>query len=328
LQTRDELMQTSRGYWQSRTLLTAVEIGLFEAIGPLGRRTARSLARSLGTQARATELLLDALAGMGVLAKRGSTYGIRRALRPTLSEGPESALAMLRHHARLWGVWHHLTASVREGHPPEPEGGFRGDPEQARAFTVAMRDGALRLAPKVAEEISFAGRERLLDLGGGPGVYAAAFARNHPALEVVVVDLPHVCVVGRELVAEDHDVADRITYHAADLDRDDLPAADAAFLSHVIHSQSEAEVKSLFRRVRKALAPAGVFVVRDFFTSPDRTQPPGASLFALNMLVNDTGGRSYSAREIATWLRNAGFASAATRRSKLVPDAGYVIARC
>jgi len=95
----------------------------------------------------------------------------------------------------------------------------------------------------------------------------------------------------------------------------------------VIHSQTTGEVKALFRRVRRALAPGGVFVVRDFFTTPDRTKPPGASLFALNMLVNDTGGRSYAASEVTEWLRKAGFASASHRRSKAVPDAGYVIAR-
>lgn len=327
MRTRDELMQTSRGYWQARTLLTAVEIGLFEALGGGKRRTARSLARSLGSDTRATEMLLDALVGLGLLTKQGGTYAIHRGMQRHLGDGPESALAMLRHHARLWGVWNHLTESVREGRPPEPEGGFRGDAEDARAFTLAMRDGALRFAPKVAEEVAFRGKRRLLDLGGGPGVYAAAFARQNPELEIVVVDLPHVCAAGRELVAKDEvDVADRIAYHAADMDHDDLPAADAAFLSHVIHGQTEAEGKQLFRRIRRALDPGGVLVVRDFFTSPDRTKPPSASLFALNMLVNDTGGRSYSAEETVDWLRKAGFASASYRRSKLVPDTGYAIA--
>lgn len=327
MRTRDELMQTIRGYWPSRTLLSAVEIGLFEALGPTGHGSARSLARRIGTDPRATELLLDALTGLGILTKRETTYALRRWVIPYLSEGPDSVLEMLRHHVRLQDVWSHLTESVRAGRPPEPEGGFRGGPEEARAFTLAMRAGARRFAPQVAEEVPLGGRRRLLDLGGGPGVYAAAFARTYPDLEVVVVDLPHVCDVGRTLVAEEEDVADRISYHAADLDHDDLPEADAAFLSHVIHSQTVPEVKSLFRRVRKALEPDGVFVVRDFFTSADRTRPPGASLFSLNMLVNDTGGRSYGAREVADWLRKAGFSSATHRHSKHVPDAGYVIAK-
>jgi len=45
------------------------------------------------------------------------------------------------------------------------------------------------------------------------------------------------------------------------------------------------------------------------------------------MLVNDTGGRTYSAQEVCDWLRRAGFATATSRRSKLVPDSGYVTAR-
>ncbi|MFV1957792.1 MAG: methyltransferase [Planctomycetota bacterium] len=328
MRTREELLQASRGYWASRALLTAVEIGLFEALGARGRSTAAQLARRLGTQKRATGLLLDALTGLGVLVKREARYGLRREMVPYLTEGDASALGMLRHHARLWNVWSHLTESVRVGRPPGKQGGFRGDAEAARAFTLAMREGARRLAPQVAGEVSFRGRRCLLDLGGGPGVYAAAFARRYPALQVVVVDLPAVCAVGRELVAQgEPDVANRIRYHPADLDHGDLPEGDAAFLSHVIHSQTPEAVRALFRRVRRVLPAGGLFVVRDFFTTPDRTRPPGASLFALNMLVNDTGGRSYAAQEVAEWMRRAGFASASYRRSKAVPDAGYVIAR-
>lgn len=327
MRTRDDLMRTSRGYWQSRALLTAVELDVFGAVGARGA-SAKTVAKRAGTEARATEMLLDALVGLGVLLKRRRTYHLRREMVPFLTKGPRSVLAMLRHHARLWGVWDHLTAAVREGRPPVPEGGFRGDEAAARAFTHAMRDGARRLAPSVAKEVAFAGCRRLLDLGGGPGVYAAAFARANPELEIVIVDLPHVCRVGRELVAEERDVAARIAYHPADVDADPLPeGADAAFLSHVIHSQTEDEVRALFAKLHGALSGRGRFVVRDFFTSPDRTRPPEAALFALNMLVNDTGGRSYSAREVGDWLREAGFASVAHRRSRLVPGTGYVTAR-
>ena len=327
MKTREDLLNTSRGYWEARALLTAVELGIFENIGR-ARRTAKTLAAKAGADPRATTMLLNALCGMGVLAKDKSSYRISKAMRPHLVEGEGSALPMLRHHARLWHRWHTLTDDVTAGDAKEPEGGFRGDAADAMAFTLAMRSGSKRFAPGVAEEVPLDSRELLLDLGGGPGTYAAAFARRNPRLRVVIVDLPHVCTAGAQLVAEEADVADRIAYHAADFDRDPLPdGADAVFLSHVIHSQTEAEVKSLFRKIRKALGPGGLLVVRDFFTSPDGTKPPSSSLFSLNMLVNATGGRSYSAEETARWLEAAGFDRVTARRSKAGSDASYLLAR-
>ena len=50
-------------------------------------------------------------------------------------------------------------------------------------------------------------------------------------------------------------------------------------------------------------------------------------LFSLNMLVNTPGGRSYTAKEVTEWLRRAGFRSVSFRRSKGVPDSGYLFAR-
>ncbi len=327
MKTRDDLMRVSRGYWESRAILTAVELGIFET---LGRRklSAKVVAKRVEAEERGVELLLNCLAGMGVLEKSGSSFAIPKPMLPHLTEGPESALGMLHHHAVLWENWGRMTEIVRKGKTTPSRSSFRRGPKEAKAFTMAMRAGALRLAPGVAAELNLKGRKHLLDLGGGPGVYAAYMARANPGLRVTVVDLPNVAHVGEEITREYPDVKNRITFFAADLDRDPLPEdADSAFLSHVIHGQSEEEVRALFVRVAAALPKKGLFIVRDFFTGPDHTTPPSTSLFALNMLVNTTAGRTYSSAEVSTWLKEAGFATASFRRSKAAPDADYVLAR-
>ncbi len=327
MKTRDDLMGVSRGYWESRAILTAVELGIFETLGRR-RFSAAVVAKKIGADQRGVELLLNCLAGMGTLEKSGSSFAIAGPMLPHLTAGPESALGMLHHHAVLWENWGRMTDIVRSGKTTPSRSSFRRGPEEAKAFTMAMRAGALRLAPGVAAELNLKGRKHLLDLGGGPGVYAAYIARANPDLKVTVVDLPDVVNVGKKLTREYPDVKSRITFFAADLDRDPLPKdADSAFLSHVIHGQSEEEVRALFARVAAALPKKGLFIVRDFFTGPDHTTPPSTSLFALNMLVNTTAGRTYSSAEVSIWLKDAGFSTATLRRSKAAPDADYVLAR-
>jgi cyclopropane fatty-acyl-phospholipid synthase-like methyltransferase len=191
-----------------------------------------------------------------------------------------------------------------------------------------MRDGAIRFAPAVAAELNLKGRRHLYDLGGGPGVYSVEMARRWPDLRVTVVDLPNVVKVGREIVDGYPDVRDRVAFLACDLSEDALPkGADVAFLSHVIHGEPEDGVRSLFAKVAAILPAGGLFIVRDFFLSPDRTQPPGASLFSLNMLVATHGGRSYSAKECEAWLRKVGFSKVTYRKSRAAPETGYLYAR-
>ncbi len=327
LESREDITDLTRGYWPARALLTAVELGLFETLG--GRRLGvAALARRLEVEERALGMLLDALVGLGALAKAGRSYTIPRTIRPVLTEGPESALGMLRHHAALWKTWSGLTDSVRTGESAPSQSSFRRGPEEARAFTMAMRDGARRLAPGVAAELNLRRRRRLLDLGGGPGVYAVEFARANPKLEVVVVELPQVATVGEELVRCEKDVRGRVSYHAADIENDPLPSgADCAFMSHVIHGNGEDENRALYARIADALPSRGLLVVRDFFLDADGTTPPSASLFSLNMLVNTQNGRSYTSRETRAQLEAAGFATTSFRRSRSVPDASYVMAR-
>ena len=134
--------------------------------------------------------------------------------------------------------------------------------------------------------------------------------------------------VGEELVRKETDVRDRISYHAADMDSDPLPeGSDAAFLSHVIHGNGEDANRALLARIAAALPPRGLLVIRDFFLDANATTPPSSSLFSLNMLVNTPEGRAYTGQETITWLREAGFATAVPRRSKIAPDAGYLLAR-
>ncbi|MBF0244153.1 MAG: methyltransferase domain-containing protein [Planctomycetes bacterium] len=326
---RIDLMNMARGYWQSRVVLSAVELGIFEALENKGQKAA-ALARKIGGDERATELLLNALVGLGVLRQSGGLFTLCGELKPLFGKGKGSALAMLKHHAVLWDKWSRLSDSVKSGRirPEAGKVGFHGGPAEAKAFTLAMRDGALPLAGAVVAELDLEGRKSLLDLGGGPGVYACEMARRYPLLEVSVVELPAVAEVGRELVAKEKDVRKRIHYVPSDIMSEELPdGADCAFLSHVIHAEGEEAVAALYARIAKALVPGGLLIVRDFFLDNKGALPSSNSLFALNMLVGTPRGRCYTLGESVAMLKWAGFKSATPKASAACPDAGYILAR-
>jgi hypothetical protein len=73
-------------------------------------------------------------------------------------------------------------------------------------------------------------------------------------------------------------------------------------LSAIIHSGSPSQNRVLIRKAAEALAPHGQVVVQDFIMDEDRTGPPFAALFALNMPVRTEAGDTYTEFEVPQWM--------------------------
>jgi hypothetical protein len=80
-----------------------------------------------------------------------------------------------------------------------------------------------------------------------------------------------------------------------------------ATLGHIIHSEGEARSKQLLQKVFAALAPGGTIAIAEMLPNHERTGPPFALIFAVNMIVSTEAGNTYSFEEISSWLREIGF---------------------
>lgn len=130
------------------------------------------------------------------------------------------------------------------------------NPERAEQFTRMLYELHLPLAEQLANFLDLTGVNRIMDLGGGSGVISHTLLRRYSHLSSVVVDIPNVCVVGRE-IARETTVRDRITYHAADFLHDDLPIGFDMIIECDIGIYSE----ELFRKVYNSLNEGGKFVI-------------------------------------------------------------------
>ena len=296
---------------------------MFTAVGR--GATGAEVAQRCGTDRRATELLLNALVALDVLQLRVDRYAVTPvAARFLVAGAPDDARDALRHNLSLWTTWSSLTEAVREGHVSlRAEMRGRGD-DWTVPFIAAMHRNAAARAPTVVEAVGAAPVRRLLDVGGGSGAYAIAFAQANPALEAVVLDLPTVLPITEGHIA-DAGLAGRVTTRPGDLRRDDFGSGyDLVFLSAICHMLGPDGNRGLLKRAAKALAPGGRVVVQDFILEPERTKPRQAVLFAINMLVGTEAGSTYTEAEYAAWLEAAGLAG--VRRIRLPGPADLMVA--
>ena len=117
------------------------------------------------------------------------------------------------------------------------------------------------------------------------------------------------------------------SYQAGDFNQDEIKGNfDICFLSHIIHGQDADKNKKLFAKIFGYLNPGGKLIIQDFFLNSDRRSPQFAALFALLMLLNTDGGRTYAFDEAETWLKEAGFSRTSRLNLKLPRSIGLIIA--
>lgn len=316
LDYRKLTMELMRSYRPAQILITCAELGMFEALDR-SARTAEEVAGALSVDAPALARLMNAAVALGFLEKRGAAYANSpAALACLVPAGPAYIGNLVKREAAFHERWTRLSQAVRTGHRPEENVRDEGQAGWVRGFELALRDAALPMAPVIAEALAplIPTREpvRVIDVGGGHGMYSIALAQRYPNVRAVVFDLPPVAEIAREIIGA-YDLGGRVTVQAGDFKLDTLGEGfDLALLFGVLVSETPQNSIALLRKVHHALAPGGSVVIRGQYLAPDRTGPLEATLFDLQMLLFTEEGQIHTSAEVTSWLEAAGFAPAET----------------
>jgi predicted O-methyltransferase YrrM len=271
----------------------ALELGLFWLL-EIESRDAAEVGRSLGIPVGRCRAWLKVLAAAGLVEERRGLFAPTPAARTSI---------LARYSAETWRLLaqearerletvRDLPRKLRARHEPQANGKaayvlqMAEDPDRARRFTRMLYELHGPMAAQLAARLDLTGVRRLLDLGGGSGVVAIALARRWQGLSVTVLDIANVCAAGREIVAsEPGSIAERIEFHPADFLDDELPGGFDAVLECDVGVYSE----MLFRRVRRALAPGGRFLIADEFQPVGGSKDPSHVGWTLVRTLTDPG---------------------------------------
>ena len=326
--TPERIWNLAWGYTAPLILEAGVRLRVFDLL-EAGPKTAAQVAAETGASPRGVRMLLNALVGLELLAKKGDAYALTPESATFLvSTKPEYRGGMLRHGStQLIPHWLKLAEAVRTGKPPisvnqEDTGG-----EFFRQFVEDLFASSYPSAKVLAAHLLAnppAGPYRVLDLAAGSGVWSIALAEKSPRVEATVVDWPAVIPVCQKVTAR-RGVGDRYRYVPGDLLEADFGAGyQAATLGHILHSEGERRSRQLLKKTFAALAPGGVIAVAEMTPNEERTGPPFALIFALNMLVHTDEGDTFTFGEIASWLGEAGFVN--TRQLDVPGPAPLILA--
>jgi SAM-dependent methyltransferase len=303
-------------YQLTAAVLAGYSLGVFRELHARPQ-SAADLARACNCDANGMEALLDALVAVGAVQRHGPTCVLSRELAPYLVPGVDGdATGLIEMAGELYGAFADLGRSVRQGTPIYPLTGddiLRGDPNRVRRYVRAVHTGSREAAHRLIQLAPLLPGSSLLDVGGGSGVFAATYAQQTPDLVAHLFDLPPTLEVARE-VLQAEGLDSTLTLHAGDYRHDPFPGpVDTVLLSNIVQTETEENVRGIFKRAWEALAPGGTLLVHGVMPESG-VQPEGpVALFSLLMFALFGHGRAWSAETVSEWLAAERFGVRFTR---------------
>lgn len=285
------------------TVASAAEVGVFRALAE-GAAEPGELARELELDPRAVRALLPVLVKLDLLVREDGRYALTPGARRRLSDptSPEYVGGGLPHWRHRMASWSRLPEALRSGEPLPRPGGSRS----RSALERFMRAVAAAPSERIERVVELCLERRpdartVLDLGGGPGRYALAFAER--GLEATLLDTPDTVEhVARAFELEE---VDPVRLVGADFRTDPLPTGpfDVVLLSNVLHIYSPEENRAVLRKAAGVTSEGGVAAIAEFV----RGRSLRAALKGLFMLLRTEGGGTYTEEELRDWLAEAAF---------------------
>ena len=248
-----------------QAFVTAYEGGILEAC-----REPASLADICGKTGAHVGIagpLCEGLVRTGFLSRDGSgNYQVTVVTRDFfLTDSRFSQKAAIAQMKEFASLFYCLPDILQKGPVVYP----RGEQFRERVIPAMAEQSRCGLVQRVAGIVSslpeFHSARRLLDLGGGHGLYAIALTRKNPDLSAVVFDLPEVIPVTREMIRQ-YGAQERITTQEGDFFHDSLGTGyDILFSS----SNPSGKMPALIPKISDALNPGGLYLNKQVIDSPE-----------------------------------------------------------
>ena len=313
------ILQAGFGFWSSKVLLTAVELGVFTELAK-GERTGPALGAAIGIHPRGIDDFFDALVAMGFLERKGDGPGALYGNTPATAvyldrKSPRyvgGILEMLN--ARLFKFWHDLPDALRTGRPQnEVKHGQKGMFEELYSELPRLEQflGAMTGLSRInfeafAQKFDFAPFKTLCDIGGATGLLSIEVAKRHAHLRCTSFDLPEVAPIARRSIAA-AGLAERIGTASGDFFRDPLPKADLITMGMILHDWNLEKKLHLIRAAYDALPAGGALVAIESLIDDARRTNTFGLLMSLNMLIEFGDAFDYTGADFRRWCGEVGF---------------------
>lgn len=305
--TTVRLQNIAQSYGQSAALMAAVEVGVFTAISK-GAGTYAEIAKALDLHETNVERLVVMLCAAGLVENIGGRLKNAPDTERFLVEGQPGYMGpWITFTKPQWNEWGRLGEHIRVKNLKVMGSIETFTVEDARRYHKATYSIGMGAGRRFARQVDLSKRKRIMDIGGGSGAYCISAAKAHPHITGVVLDLPVVCQVATDFIAENGCSA-QVKAQPCDFTRDPFPAdCDVAIMASNLPMYGREMIAKVIKKTHDALLPGGQMHLVGEMTNDERTGPWGPAYWGLGQAVGDSQGLAHSHADVIGYYKAAGF---------------------
>ncbi len=314
-----KIMQIGMGFWASKTLLTAVNMGLFTHLAN-GELSGQEIQNKLGLNPRSLFDFLDTLVALGFLNRSGikdsASYSNSDDSDLFLDKNKPSYIGGILEMSnnRLYPFWNDLEEGLKTGKPQnETKNGGKplfeaiyANEDRLREFIHGMGGVQAGNFMKLAHDFDFSKYNTLCDVGGSGANLSIHIAKNNSHMKCISFDLPQVGPIAKENV-DGLGLSDRIEVCSGDFFADELPRADVITMGNILHDWGSEDKLMLIKKAYDALPDGGAFIVIENIIDDERNKNAFGLMMSLNMAIETDQGFDFTASDFNKWAKEAGF---------------------
>lgn len=300
---------------KAKLLMSGIELKVFNHLSE--PKSAEKVAKEIQGQSRNTMLFLNGLAACGLIEKHNGLYQNAPIAQAFLVEGSPTYLGEgFAHQASMTDVMlTNLTKLIREG-PPQKPTEDNADPQKWSQFATWMANNeragiAQQMSGLVSELPEFPSFQKMLDLGGGPGIFGISMVAKHPTMRGVIFDRKPVVEVAERFIKE-YGMEGRMEVLAGDYNLDPIGGGyDLIWASATLNFAKE-NMDAVMKKIYGSLNPGGLFVNLSEGLTDEGTKPDFYVLCTVGWAMNGPM-TAFDQGFIADAMLKAGFRSVRSR---------------
>lgn len=308
----EPILQMAFSFAPERVLHATVTLNVYSHMAQ-GHKTAAEIATASGASVRGMAMLLDAATAFGLIQKQNDAYELTPMAQTFLVRESPAYIGAMMEDATIWNSWTNIVECVKKG-----GSSWRVETEERAidffpTLIKSLHVLGYRPAQSMVQQLNLPIGAHILDVACGSAAWSIPFAEADAQAHLTLQDFSGVLEHTNGYV-ERHKVKERCDFLSGNLREVEFGENkfDAAILGNIVHSEGPENSKNLFGRLHRALKPGGKIVIVDMIPNEERTGPPFALIFALNMLVATEEGGTYTVGEYTHWLQDCGFSQVQT----------------
>ena len=311
------------GFVESQVLFVCNELKLFDYLIENGVSSLRQISNHLGLPESSLERLLICAQCINLMAIENNHYKINPEWVPFLSSNSSYYCGgkFTHYFKSSYKIFDCLLPAIQENKPQWEKIGKKeislnninsvysdfiySNKQSTEEFLSTMWASGYIDSIDLCDKFSFAGYNKLIDLGGATGSFAIAAMQKNPDLNAIIMDYPQIKLYAEEKLTE-HNLKSRASFYEGDIFKNTIPDGDIYSIGYLLSDWPEAMCFSLIQRAYDKLPNNGLIVILEKLFEEDKSGPYLTAMLNLTMLL-EMHGQHRSASEYLNWLQKVGF---------------------